>query len=155
MRQGTLDLVVSVTMVTIGLFLLWESTDARYVERVPGHAFGPMFYPRLMLAIWVLLSVVLIVRGMLLLRVEARVQPLRLGMLAAVLALTGGYMWLVTVLGFFLSSVAFIAGALVLLGFRRPLLTPTIAVLFPLVAWYVFQYLLRIPLPSSPWFGQI
>lgn len=155
MRQGTLDLVVSVTMLAIALFLLWESTDQRYVERVPGHAFGPMFYPRLMLAIWALLSVVLIVRGVMLLRTDAAVPRLQWGNLLAVLVITGVYMWLVTVLGFFFSSAAFMVGALVFLGFRHLLWLPVIAIGFPLVTWYVFQYLLRIPLPSSPWFGQI
>jgi hypothetical protein len=155
MRQGTLDLLIGVVLLALAVFLLWESNDPRYAVRVPGHEFGPMFYPRLILGIWVAIAVVIIVRGALLMSSDDSVQALRWGQLASVVVTTGVYMWVVTLLGFVLASALFIFIVLMLLGFRRPIIVGALSVGFPLATWFVFQFLLHIPLPTSPWSGQI
>jgi putative tricarboxylic transport membrane protein len=155
MRQATVDLLIGVVLLALALFLLWESTDPRYAVRVPGHAFGPMFYPRLILGIWVVIAVVIMLRGALLMSSDDSVQALQWGQLASVVVVTGVYMWVVTLLGFVLSSALFMFVVLMLLGFRRPIIVGALSIGFPLAAWFVFQFLLRIPLPTSPWSGQI
>jgi putative tricarboxylic transport membrane protein len=155
MRQGTLDLLIGMVLLALALFLLWESTEPRYAVRVPGHEFGPMFYPRLILGIWLVIAVAITVRGALLMSSDESVQALEWGQLASVIVITGVYMWVVTLLGFVLSSALYIFVVLTLLGFRRPIIVAALSIGFPLVTWSVFQFLLRIPLPTSPWSGQI
>ena len=81
-----------------------------------------------------------------------RIDGQRWGRLAGSIAITIGYVWLMSLLGFALASMVFAVAIQLFLGLRGPVLVPVIAVLFPLVTWYSFVYLLAIPLPTSPWF---
>ena len=58
----------------------------------------------------------------------------------------------ISFVGFLFASVPFAAALMLFLGFRRPLIVGAVSLLFPLVTWYCFNFLLNIPLPTSPWF---
>jgi putative tricarboxylic transport membrane protein len=54
-------------------------------------------------------------------------------------------------LGFSLSSVLFVFLFLLLIGRYRFLLAILIAAVIPGVLWFIFAYMLTVPLPKGPW----
>lgn len=151
MRRGTLDIVYGLLLASIGGFLFWETTDPKYADTMGlGVASNPAFYPRILLAAWVGLSVILMLRGAL---AQQEVVPApQVGRLAATIGLVALYTGAIFLIGFLFASILLCAALMVVLGFRHPLLVAVIATAGPLAIWYTFVFLLRIPLPTSPWF---
>ncbi len=154
MRQGTLDVIYGAVMFAVGALLFWASTDPRYVA-MPGMGAGsnPMFFPRILLALWMLLALLIAARGLL-----ARGEPVprqRWAQVGLVLALVAGYTWLITAVGFLLASVLLCLALMLALGYRRLVVVGAVTVLLPTVIWYVFEFVLKIPLPTSPWFDRL
>jgi len=153
MRQAVLDLAFGLVMLGLGAFLLYETTDPRYAAALAGHEFPPMFYPRLLLGLWLFLAFLILLRGGALLGAEAAAPSLDLVRLGGFIVLAGIYVtWLVFAVGFLFASVAFALLGMLFLGARHKLWVPVIGVGFPLLVWHLFQNVLGIPLPKSPWF---
>ncbi|MEX0732693.1 MAG: tripartite tricarboxylate transporter TctB family protein [Aquisalimonadaceae bacterium] len=153
MRQGVLDLAFGLMMLIVGSLLFYESFDAGSSRLLAGHQFPPMFYPRILLAIWMLLSLTLIGRGALLLKVDIKADRINLVRVGICMVLCGIYVaWLVPAVGFLIASIPFAFVLTIFLGARHKFWVPAISIGFPVIAWYVFQSILRIPLPRSPWF---
>lgn len=58
---------------------------------------------------------------------------------------------LVPFLGFSLSSAVFVFIFLILIGRYRIWLSIATALVIPFVLWFIFAYLLTVPLPKGPW----
>jgi putative tricarboxylic transport membrane protein len=58
---------------------------------------------------------------------------------------------LVPFLGFSLSSAGFVFLFLIFIGRYKLWLSILIAILIPFVLWFIFAYLLTVPLPKGPW----
>ncbi|MDX6750148.1 tripartite tricarboxylate transporter TctB family protein (plasmid) [Geminicoccaceae bacterium 1502E] len=155
MRRDRLDLIFGAAMLVIA-GLLWreagklEAGDTGFF----GFGFDPGFFPRILLGFWVALSGIVLARGLLRHGMPA-VQAPNWGRLATLMALTALYVLGITVIGFAFASIAFLLVLLPVLGYRRPAVVVPLAVIFPLLTWYVFVFFLQIILPVSPWFDRI
>ena len=129
--------VTSLVLLLIGAALLSNTFGQQYADL--GGAFSPMFFPRIILWLWLGLE-----RPRLL-----RVAIIALGTLA--------FLWSMTRLGFFLSAVPFTLLALVTLDIRRPLPMLAVAVGVPIALVALFNHVLTLPLPTSPftWWDRI
>lgn len=133
-----------------GLFW-WEMSKPRYqVDRMQDFGFDPVFFPRILIYIWLGLALLMVVRALV---SPGRSDPGQnwsavFGTIALVLL----YAAAIGFVGFLFASVPFAAALMLFLGFRRPLIVAAVALLFPLATWYCFNFLLSIPLPTSPWF---
>jgi putative tricarboxylic transport membrane protein len=58
---------------------------------------------------------------------------------------------LVPFLGFSLASAAFVFSFLILIGRYRIWLSILVGLVIPFVLWFIFAYLLTVPLPKGPW----
>ncbi|MEM1343896.1 MAG: tripartite tricarboxylate transporter TctB family protein [Pseudomonadota bacterium] len=112
-----------------------------------GGAFSPMFFPRIVLAVWLALALVNLVLDLRQGAEGPTLPPLRAGLIAvAVLA----YVQLLIPLGFFLASVAFAVVALPLLGVRNIPMIAALALAVPGALVALFNHTLAMPLPTSP-----
>jgi hypothetical protein len=64
---------------------------------------------------------------------------------------TGIYCGLIGLLGFLIASVLFAFAVPLLLGRRDFLLLVTIALIYGVAVWLLFEKLFQIILPASPW----
>lgn len=62
------------------------------------------------------------------------------------------YVLLIPWLGYLLSTVAFMAGVLIVSGASKWLLATSVGVGFTFFIWVVFVWFLRLPAPLLPWF---
>ena len=153
MRRGTQDILFGAVMLAIAAFFWWESGAARYQTAMVGHSFGPAFYPRILLVLWLLLAGLLVARGAVRRGEPVAAQAWR--PLAGFVAITGAYIWLVTAIGFLFSSVLLCLASTIYLGYRRPVPVVAVSLGVPLLLWYLFVFVIRMPLPASPWFDRI
>lgn len=135
-----------------GALMLAESySGAGAMRSRVAHAMGPAFFPRIVLVLLVALALAALVEAMRGL-VASRALPQR-AMMFGMIAATIAYVWLVGAVGFLLASVAFVAICPVVLGYRRWAVVVPLAAIYAVVVWYVFQRVLQIVLPNSPWFA--
>lgn len=152
MRRAGLDLIYALALLGAGGLLLWETTDRRYADTMGlGVASDPAFYPQVLLGAWLGLSAILLLRSLFSPR-EAVLPALRLGRLAATVAVVSLYTAAISWIGFLIASTLLCLTLMPLLGLRRPLPVLIVGTLFPLAVWCTFVFVLQIPLPTSPWF---
>ena len=152
--RGLRDIWFGAFAIAVGALLWWETTKPKYqVDKVQDYGFDPAFFPRILIVMWILLAAAMILRGLTRLKLPADEQDWRT--LAGALACTFAYAAAINWIGFLFASIAFAAVIIPLLGFRKPLIALAIASLFPLATWYCFVFLLKIPLPASPWFTRM
>ncbi len=130
--------------------LLTHTYDPHYEDMGIGAEFGPMFYPRILLILWIGLSIGLVIEAMLLR--QRPVAEQRWGMLAGTLFLVAACTFLLSAIGFLFASVLFCVAACLFLGYREPVGLVLTGVIFPFCTWYLFHEILLIRLPTSPWF---
>lgn len=154
MRKGVRDIIFGTCMLAVGGLLWWETSKPRYqADKVQDYGFDPAFFPRVLLGLWFLLTIVILARSVVVWSQE--VEPQNWGRLAGSVVLSAAYIWLMDGIGFLFASVAFAIAIMVFLGLRRPMWIGLVGVLFPLLTWYCFVFLLQIPLPTSPWFVRL
>lgn len=108
---------------------------------------SPMFFPRIILTLWIGLSLIVLVQ---VIRTEERTAPIaswtRIGViLIAALIYTN----VIGSEGFFLPSVVFALICLPAFGIRSPLIVMLFAVLVPGALVLLFNHTLGMPLPTS------
>lgn len=132
--------------------LLWLETTRPQYEGIEAldYGFPPSFYPRILLAIWAMLAVIVIVRAWVASPVKGEVP--RIGRLASAVAITSMYIWLIDEVGFLLASIPFTCVFMLALGYRRPVILAGVTAVFPLLTWWLMTGPLQIVLPVSPWF---
>lgn len=115
-----------------------------------GHAMGPAFFPRIVLTGMTLLAVLAIagaLRGK-----GGKVKLAGGGRVLALIAITVAYGIAIGWIGFLMASFAFIVASSFALGYRRVSVVGPVAAVYAFAVWYLFQKVLLIILPSSPWF---
>lgn len=132
--------------------LLWGETfrDDYHLSRA-SHAMGPAFFPRIVLSGMVLFSLFVIFDTF---RKESGRVKLEgavpvLGLIAITVAYGIAMFWI----GFLLSSFLFIVAASLILGYRKLIVVVPVAAVYAIAVWFMFQEILLIILPASPWFG--
>ena len=142
--------VTSLVLLLLGAGLLSQTYGQQYADL--GGAFSPMFFPQIILWLWVGLTALDLLSEILRPQGTMRPQLLRVIVIAVATVL---FLWGMTRLGFFLSAVPFALVALVTLGVRHPLPLLTVAVGVPMALVALFNHALVLPLPTSPfawWF---
>lgn len=109
---------------------------------------SPVFFPRIILGLWIGLTLIGLIQDVTSNKEVNGVDRLVATALFIVAALV--YVNLVTRLGFALSSAPFAAVGLVLFGIRSPVAIILYAIAVPGAIVLLFNHLLGMPLPTSP-----
>ncbi len=156
MRAPARDLTAVAAFLALAVLMATESCSDVYRSTSAGVAHDPVFYPRIVIAAIVLLSLAIGVRALLAWRgadAAGGRGDARYGWrLAAGLAIACcGYVALMPVTGFLVATLAFSLVAPVVLGLRDRRAALLVAVGFPAAAWVLFAWVIRIPLPEGAW----
>ena len=143
--------MVAALFLFAGVVMLWRSYsgDAALHSRVT-YAMGPAFFPRIVLYLMVPMALAVAVGSYR--RGGVPVSMQRAGTMLAVMVATAVYVWLIGAIGFLLSSIAYSIVCPVILGYRRWGWLLALAFLYCAGVWYVFDRVIQIILPGSPWF---
>ena len=136
---------VSVVILVLAAGLVASTFGLQFADL--GGAFSPMFFPRIILTILLGLAALNVVIDML---APNPHDPIEFWPVAVISLAFIVYVLVMIPLGYFISSVALGVVVLLALGLRKPLqiiLTPVIAA-GALVA--LFNHVLKMPLPASP-----
>ena len=146
------DIVFLSSMLVINILLWRHSLKPQYNNiQAQDYGFSPNFFPQILLSFWAAICVILIVRA-LLIKDTKEANPLW-GRLFTAFILTGAYIFLVGHVGFLMASMPFACAFMILFGYRKPLIIGTVTIVFPLATWWIFTEVLKIYLPTSPWFS--
>lgn len=113
-----------------------------------GGAHSPVFFPRIVLALWIGLAALALADAVR--QAEVSTPIASFGRLAVVVLGGVAYVNLITTAGFFLASVGFSAVALIAFGLRNPIAIGLYAVAAPGALTGLFNHVLAMPLPTSP-----
>jgi len=109
---------------------------------------SPVFFPRIILGLMIALTLIAILQDV---RAGKAVEPIEkwaaliVFVIAAVI-----YANMITRVGFMLASVPFSVIALLVFGIRNPLVIAAYAILVPGGLVVLFNHILKLPLPTSP-----
>ncbi len=148
----SLATLIGAGLALVSLFLIHHTFEPIYQRSYQAAGRGPVFFPRILLGIMLVLSLAVMVQG--LRETALRIEPALALRMAAVVAVTAAYVLAITRAGFLISSIAFALILPPLLGYRRPLPILAVAAIYPLAVWYLFDRVVRILLPASPWFDR-
>lgn len=109
---------------------------------------SPMFFPRIILGLMVLLSFGMLSEAIV--KAQGYQPKQNWGILAGAVALVGFLVVSFNILGFIVSSFLFLIGYGYLLGYRKKRFLIIISASATLVIWYTFNTLLTISLPEFP-----
>jgi putative tricarboxylic transport membrane protein len=152
-RQSGWDLAYGGVLFVIGAILFASTFDPRYTGMGIGSDFSPMFFPRVLLALWMGLSIVIAARCMLANLPDEVLPAQRWSRLAAVCIAVAVFTWLMEAIGFLLAMIPACVVVGLLFGYRRPGPLIGFSVVFPVAIWLIFVKVIQVPLPYSPWFS--
>ncbi|MBT3361556.1 MAG: tripartite tricarboxylate transporter TctB family protein [Rhodospirillales bacterium] len=157
MKTGTInqkDVAYGAALVIIGGIFMGATFDEQYTSLGIGDDHGPMFFPRILLGIWLLLATSVLVHGFFggTPGGSGRGQIVRAVIVIATVGLTA---YLITVIGFLFASAFCLFSVSYLLGYRNPISLMVTTIIFPIAVWWIFANVLLITLPTSPWFDLI
>lgn len=148
--------LVAAAALAAALFLLWHTFDPIYETSFATAGRGPVFFPRILLAIIALLSAGVVtqslLRGNLAEDGSTAFEWRQMLSVALAAAVTGLYLYLIYVIGYLLASIAFSFVLPLVFGYRRWFAIAVFAAVYATATWYVFEVIFRIVLPKSPWF---
>ena len=137
--------VTALVLLLIACGLYYSSLDASYADL--GGAFDPTFFPRIILMIWGGLALITLM-------VEATDRtptlPFKLVRVLALALLSFAYVLVMPEIGFFLTSVVYCALSLIILDVRRVVTIALFSLLMPGSLVLLFNHILTLPLPTSP-----
>jgi hypothetical protein len=137
--------VVALALLLGGAALLASTIGRQFADL--GGAFSPTFFPRIVLWLWIGLAGLDLVAE---LRRRAAPAPMPMARVAVIGVAFVAYALALVPIGFFLASLAFSAVALWSLGIRRPLQLLAFSVGVPAALVGLFNHVLTLPLPTSP-----
>ncbi|GAB4392112.1 MAG: hypothetical protein Tsb0032_06500 [Kiloniellaceae bacterium] len=143
--------LVAVATLAATLFLLWHTFDPIYESPIAGAGRGPVFFPRILLGLMVVFSLAVIGQslkapddtGL----AKGHLWPVVIAAVA-----TGGYLYVIYLVGYLLATAAFSFVLPLVFGYRRWAVIAVFAAVYAGVTWYLFEVIFRIVLPKSPWF---
>lgn len=136
---------LSLLLLIAGCALFTSTLNASYADL--GGAFSPVFFPRIILVGWIILALLSLLADVLSSNRQETAQWMTVGTIAISLF---AYIELMPVVGFFLSSVVFAIIVLLSTGQRKVLDIALFAILVPGALLLLFNHLLTMPLPVSP-----
>ena len=142
--------IIGLISLLITSFLLYHTFDEIYALSAVRTGRGPVFFPRIILALMFLLSIGVMIEGR-----KETFKPIsrdQLLVVVATLGLTGIYIYAITAAGFLISTIVFVFVLPWLLNYRNWKVIVIITIFYPVIVWYIFEKFFMIILPSSPWF---
>lgn len=134
------------TLLIAGIALLLTTFGTEFATL--GAAQSPVFFPRIILGLWIGLTLVALMQDI---AARKAVDPVdKIGALLLFVVAAVIYANCVTRLGFMLSSVPFAVISLLVFGVRNPLVIAAYAVAVPGAIVVLFNHILKLPLPVSP-----
>lgn len=113
-----------------------------------GSAHSPVFFPQIILVLWMVLTVIAL--GQTLMQ-SVKAQPIDgVFRLIILVAASIAYTNLLTMYGFFLTSAVFTLICLPVFGMRHPAILTGYAIAVPGALVLLFNHVLGMPLPTSP-----
>lgn len=137
---------VALALLVIPVALLMSTRGLQFADL--GGAFSPMFFPSIALWLWIGFAAINLTTQAFTQQTNQtaplwRVAVIALAMLAYALAMRP--------FGFFLTSVVFCVVCLISLGIRRASVVVLFSLLLPGLLLLLFNHVLMLPLPHSPW----
>ncbi|MEM6849404.1 MAG: tripartite tricarboxylate transporter TctB family protein [Pseudomonadota bacterium] len=126
---------------------LYASTFTQSFSDV-GNAHSPVFFPRIILVLWLGLALIALIQTLIF--APANAPLFGLVRLAILIAAAVAYTMFLNSYGFFLTSAAFAVVCLIVFGVRNPLIIVLYAVAVPGGLVALFNHVLKMPLPTSP-----
>ena len=136
---------LSLLLLIVGCGLFATTLGATYADL--GGAFSPVFFPRIILGGWIALALLSVLSDFL---SSEDVASSRWLIVVLVSVALFAYIELMPVVGFFFSSVAFSIVVLVATGQRNAIAVMLFSLLIPGALVVLFNHLLTMPLPVSP-----
>lgn len=116
--------------------------------RLLGAVQSPVYFPRIILGIMMVLTLVAIVQDVMAGKAVETVE--KWGALIVFVVAAVIYANMITRIGFMLSSVPFSVLSLLVFGVRKPMVIAAYAILVPGSLVVLFNHILKLPLPTSP-----
>jgi hypothetical protein len=141
--------VTSLVLLLIAAALLSQTFGQAYSGL---GAFSPMFFPQIVLVFWVSVAALDLVAELRARHASTRFRIVRVTVIALASVV---FLLAMTRIGFFLAAVPFSILALVTLGLRSPIPVAVVGIGVPMALVALFNHLLTLPLPTSPfawWF---
>ena len=136
---------VPFALLLAGAALLASTRGAAYADL--GGAFSPTFFPRIVLVGWIALAAIATLAELTAERAAGESRLLAVAIVSVALLV---YVRLLPTLGFFACSAAFAAVVLLVTGQRRPLPLLAFSLALPAALVALFNHVLVMPLPVSP-----
>jgi hypothetical protein len=133
----------AVGLLLVGVALLATSEGGGGVPL----AFDAAFFPRLVIVAWIALALLVVLGAV---RDGNDTAPVRFGSVLGMMLATGLFVGAMPFVGFFLAAAGFCMVALVMMGLRRPVLIGGYALGLPAALVVLFNHVLIMPLPTSP-----
>lgn len=138
---------ISIVLLLTGCALLIHTYSLGFADL--GGAFSPVFFPRIILTAWITLALLSLIADVLSVGRSASNQWVRVVVVAIAMF---AYIKLMQPLGFFICSVVFCAIVLLVTGQRRVRDVVIFSILLPGALLLLFNHILVMPLPVSPFF---
>lgn len=142
--------VISVIILVLTAGLVLSTFGLEFADL--GGAFSPMFFPRIILMILLALAALNVVLDLM---ARPAAQPIELGPVLIIAAAFVGYVLLIMPLGYFISSTVVGIVILLALGLRNPVQVVLIPMAGAGALVGLFNHVLKMPLPASPFFWWI
>lgn len=154
MAKPSLATLIGGLVLLTTVYLLYHTFDAAYQTSMLTAGRGPVFFPRIVLGVMLVLSCIVVVEG--LFEKNTGIPTMRVVLVAlAAIGLTGAYIFSMERAGFVISTLLFTCLLPFVLGYRNWPVVLVTAVIYTFAVWYIFEKLFLIILPSSPWFEVI
>lgn len=141
---------VSTALLLLGCALLAHTFTLGFSDL--GGAFSPVFFPRIVLSAWIALAIISLIADILKNADSSSAQWRSVVILSIALL---AYINLLQGLGFFISSAMFCSVVLIVTGQRRVPDIILYSVFIPGALVLLFNHILTMPLPVSPFFWWI
>lgn len=138
---------ISIIILALAVGLVVSTFGLEFADL--GGAFSPMFFPRIILFILLALAVLNVVVDLM---ASDRAQPIELLPVSIIGVALVVYVLILMPLGYFISSVCVGVVILLALGLRNPLQLLIIPVMGAGSLVVLFNHVLKMPLPTSPFF---
>lgn len=149
-RENIIVRLPAITLSLVAVFLLWHTFDPVYASLLSGLQFGPVFFPRIILTIWLCLAVPMIFVVPLTMR-DTILESRKYWPGIAFFLTLGVYLWLMPRLGYLISTFLFSVALQFIAGERKIVSLLVWSVALSGLSWFCFEHLLEIILPSGKW----
>lgn len=136
---------LSLVLLMFGCALYASTFGANYADL--GGAFSPVFFPRIILSGWIALALFSLIADALSGKLSGSVQWLAVVTVSIAMY---AYTELMPIAGFFISSVVFSIVVLLAMGQRKAMDIMLFSIIVPGALIVLFNHVLTMPLPVSP-----